>query len=72
MLSKLENICLLEGSVLLKVIFQVEKHRDLELQMCKDFLILEFKICRDLRLQIRRDIEIQMSRDLVTASNAQT
>ena len=35
---RVENICLSEGPVLVIAIFQVEMHRDLELQMHRDFL----------------------------------
>ena len=58
--SRAENICISEGPVLVIAIFQVEKCRDLELQMCRDFVNLEFKMCRDLELQMCRDLELQM------------
>ena len=59
----MENICLSEGPVLAIAIFQVEIGRDLDLQMHKDFLNSEFKMCKDL--------DLQMSRDIYRASNAQ-
>ena len=49
------NICLSEGPVPVIAILQVQMHRDLELQICRDFIILK----------------LQMSRDLVTTSNVQ-